>query len=76
MRFPSPIPITVRGPALRPERCRPTDRHLDVDITSAETIRVFVMGAESTWVDMSPEAARDLAGRLVFALDALGEDYA
>lgn len=72
--FPSPLQVVVRGPALRPERGRPADRRLDIDVTQAGTVRLFVMGGESTWLDLSPAAAEQLAGRLALALEALDGD--
>lgn len=59
-----PIPVTVRGPALRPGRCLPVEKHLVVSTTEAGTVRLSVIGGESTWIDVRPEDAAEVARRL------------
>lgn len=56
-----PIPVTVRGPALRPGRCLPVESHLIVSVADTGTVRLSVIGGESTWIDVKPDDAAEVA---------------
>ena len=59
----------THGPAKKPEACQRHTVEVGVEATAANTVRIAIAGddGKTTWLDLTTDGARDLAGWLTGA---------